>query len=316
MQPRGRESRWHLVAALTCLALSVLAFTPSRAVATYSLIATDPARGEVGAAGASCVPYEVISIYEVAPGHGALVAQANFDDAAQAAGLDLLLAGEPAAAVLAQLSDASMFSQAPKMQYGVVDAGGGVATFTGPEALPVAFDQQREVGAFRVGALGNVLTSELVLEQALDGFESGGCDLAERLMVGLEAASNGGEGDNRCTPDGRPANSAFLDVTGGEGGEGNVVRISIPDVSPESPIPALRAAFDEWRADHPCEPVGGNGAGGEGGGIGAGGNGAGASEADGCACRASAAPLPQNFFVLGLLAIARRRSRRRSRAQC
>jgi uncharacterized Ntn-hydrolase superfamily protein len=309
MNWRGRESRWHLVADLTCLALTVLALTPSRALATYSLIATDPSRGEVGAAGASCVPYEVIEIYEVAPGRGALVAQANFDEAAQAAGLDLLLASEPARAVLAQISDASMFPQAPKMQYGVVDASGALATYTGMEALPIALDLQREVGAFRVGALGNVLSSDLVLEQALDGFESGGCDLAERLMVGLEAASNGGEGDNRCTPEGRPANSAFLDVTGGDG---NVVRISIPDVSPESPIPALRSAFDEWRAAHPCEPLGGNGAGGNG----TGGSGAADAEADGCACRASAAPRPQNLFLIGLFAIARRRSRRRSRAQC
>lgn len=286
--------------------------TPSSARATYSLIASDSTRGEVGAAGASCVPYEVIQIYESAPGRGALVAQANFDDDAQATGLELLLAGEPAAAVLAQISDAGVFPQAPKMQYGVVDVSGGLAAFTGPEAMAVALDQSRDVGALRVAALGNVLTSDLVLEQALDGFESGGCDLAEHLLVGLEAASNGGEGDNRCTPEGRPANSAFLDVTGGDG---SVVRISIPDVSPESPIPALRAAFDEWRVAHPCEPAGGGGDGGNGGGNGAGGNGAGDPEADGCACRASAAPSPQYLFLLGLLAMARPRSRRRSRAQ-
>lgn len=312
MQPRGRESRWHLVADLTCLVSCVMALAPSPAYATYSLIATDAASGQVGAAGASCVPYEVIQIYEVAPGRGALVAQANFDDAAQATGLELLLAGEPAALVLAEISDAAMFPQAPKMQYGVVDVTGGLATYTGPEALPVALDRQRQVSSFSVGAQGNVLTSDVVLEQALDGFESGGCDLAEHLMLGLEAASNGGEGDNRCTPEGRPANSAFLDVTDGEGG---VVRISIPDVSPESPILALRAAFDEWRAEHPCEPISGSGGNGAGGG-GAGGNGAAESEPDGCACQTSAASRPQSLSLLGLFAIVRRRFRRRSRAQC
>ncbi len=298
------------------LALSML--PPSTARATYSLIATDPTRAEVGAAGASCVSYEVIRIYESAPGEGALVAQANFDEEAQAMGLALLLEGEPASAVLAQMSDASMFPQAPKMQYGVVDVSGGVSTFTGPEALPVAAHRQREVGPLRAAALGNVLTSDLVLEQALDGFESSGCDLAERLMVGLEAASADGEGDNRCTPEGRPANSAFLDVTGSDG---SVVRISIPDVSPESPIPALRAAFDEWRATHPCEPAGGEG--GAPGGNGGGGNGVGGSDggdagAQGCACRTSASLHPQNSLALGLVAVAmaRRRCRRRSRARC
>lgn len=296
----------------------MVALGPARADATYSIIATDPAHARVGAAGASCVPYEVIQIYGVAPGKGAFVAQANFDDAAKQAAFDLLQSGATAESVLEAVTSRD-FPQAPKMQYGIVDGSGGLATYTGVEALPFALDQQRQLDAVRVGALGNVLTSELVLEQALDGFESGGCDLPERLMLALEAASNGGEGDNRCTPEGRPANSAFLDVTSSEGGAGNVVRISIPDVSPESPIPALRSAFDEWRSAHPCEPVGGNGAGGGGeGGHGAGGNDAADPETGGCACSESAASRPPSSLLvwLGYLAIARRRSPPRLRARC
>ena len=315
MQPRGREGRSHLAADLTCLALACAAFAPSRALATYSILATDPIRREVGAAGASCVPYEVIEIYGAVAGKGAFVAQANFDEAAKQEAFELLMGGADAASVLAAVTDEAAFPQAPTMQYGVVDVMGGLATVTGPEALPVALDRQRQLGALRVGALGNVLTSDRVLMQGLDGFESGGCDLGERLLRGLEAASENGEGDNRCTPEGRPANSAFLDVTGTGG---TIVRISIPDVSPESPIPALRQAFDEWRADHPCEPAGGGGGGAAAGGNGMGGNGAGDSEPDGCACRAAAASRPpiSLFSWLGVLAMARRRSPRRRRARC
>jgi MYXO-CTERM domain-containing protein len=160
-----------------------------------------------------------------------------------------------------------------------------------------------------------MLTSDLVLEQALD---------SSKQWLRPGGAPHGRAGGSRrrrrqrCTPEGRPANSAFLDVTGSDG---SVVRISIPDVSPENPIPALRAAFDEWRATHPCEPAGGEG--GAPGGNGGGGNGVGGSDggdagAQGCACRTSASLHPQNSLALGLVAVAmaRRRCRRRSRARC
>ena len=310
------EGREIVLAALLLSSLLLSSLLPSSALATYSLIAVDPARGEVGAAGASCVPYEVIRIYESASGRGALVAQANFDDDAQAQGLALLEADALAVDVLAALTDIGAHPLAPKMQYGVVDVFGGVATVTGSDALAVATDQQRSVGDLRAAALGNVLTSQKALQQALDGFEDSGCDLAERLMVGLEAADDGGEGDSRCTSEGRPANSAFLDVTGPEG---TLVRISIPDVSPGSPIPALRSELELWRSEHPCpQPLGGAGGSSGYGGAGTAGSGAVPSD-DGCSCH-SAPPEPLSstgwLFALSLAgATARSRWPRRQRGQ-
>ncbi len=301
--------------AVTTAIIALLAPTPAQA--TYSIIAVDSANAQVGAAGASCVPYEVIRIYSSAKGRGALVAQANFDEVAQAEGLALLEGGATAQEVLAAVSDAAAHSQAPKMQYGVVDVTGGIATWTGPEALPVAADKQRDLGALRVGALGNILTSEATLVQALDGFESGGCDLAERLMLALEAADDEGEGDSRCTPEGRPANSAFLDVTTASG---TAVRISIPDVSPASPIQALRSQFDVWRTAHPCPaPSGAGGGGGMGAGAGASGEAELGDSDGGCGCRTApsdAGTLPWLGVVLAAAGTLVRRRHRQPSRQC
>lgn len=235
-----------LVAAL--LAASVAWGKPARA--TYSVVGVDTFTREVGAAGASCVPYEVIRIYASVAGRGALVAQANFDDAALAAAKEALFEGKTAAEVLTLVTDVASFPAAPLMQYGIVDAQGGFASYTGPGATPFADDDGAGADGFRFVVQGNYLTSSAVLTQTAEAFR--GCDLAERLVSALEAASLGGEGDARCTPDGVPAKSAFVDVTGPHG---TVFRVSVPDVSPASPIPLLRDALTTFRAEHPCPVV-------------------------------------------------------------
>jgi len=233
------------------LALLALLAVPSSARATYSITAADTETKEVGGAGASCVPYEVVRIYGVAPGHGAVNAQAYFDDEALAQAVDLLAADVDPASVLAAITDPEAHPVAPKMQWGLVDASGRSARSTGPEAQPYAADigGSTAEGRFVFTTQGNILTSGRVLDQARDGFVMGGCDLADRLVRGLEMAGAEAEGDSRCTPDGRPAKSAYVDVTGPEGAR---LHISVPDVSPADPIPLLRAEYDAWRLDHPC----------------------------------------------------------------
>ncbi len=236
----------------------VASLAPHSADATYSLIAVDPERGLLGAAGASCVPYEVIQIYGVVPGRGALLAQANFDDDAVAAALTLLSEGNSASVVLDAISDPRAFPNAPFMQYGVADGEAGVVGYTGPNTS--AFAGHKAGPSSLVVALGNVLTSDGVLTRAVAAFEATSCDLPERLVRGLEAAGSNGEGDSRCTPEGRPANSAFLQI---DDSNGSVLRISVPDVSPQDPTLTLRAELELWRSAHPCpSPEGGAGDGG------------------------------------------------------
>jgi uncharacterized Ntn-hydrolase superfamily protein len=234
------------------LILAALLASPSRASATYSITAADTEAEEVGGAGASCVPYEVIRIYGVAKGRGALNAQAYFDDEALALAVEMLEGGADPASILAEITDPEAHPVAPKMQWGIVDVSGRSARATGPEAGAYAADDGGAAadGRFAFTVQGNILTSSRVLEQARGGFEEPeGCDLADRLVRGLEAAGAQGEGDSRCTDEGRPAKSAYVDVTGPEGAR---LHISIPDVSPADPIPSLRAAYDAWRIEHPC----------------------------------------------------------------
>jgi uncharacterized Ntn-hydrolase superfamily protein len=240
-------SRWLGSMVLAALTLSC----PSLARATYSISALDRETGELGGTGASCVPYAVDLIYGAVPARGVLNSQAYFVEELKTRALSLLGEGRSAVHVLAYVTDERLYPESASTQWGIVDVSGGFASFTGPGAQAFAGDLGKVSadGRFVFTVQGNLLTSRLVLDRAAAAFEAGGCDLADRLISGLEAASLGGEGDARCTPEGRPAKSAYLDVTRPDGSS---VHISIPDVSPDDPIAALRESYTSYRADDPC----------------------------------------------------------------
>lgn len=275
---RFHGSRWRYAARVRCVrlllapavtALAGLGMPPRDAHATWSITGADSDTGMVGSAGASCVPYEVIVIHAAVPGRGAFDIQAGFDDAARDEALALLADGATPDEVIAAVSDVSAHPGAPEMQYGVVDVLGASAAYTGPEAQPWAGHQRGSVGALSYSAQGNILTSPAVVAQAASAFETAGCDLPDRLVRALEAGAAHGEGDNRCTPEGLPARSAFLEVDRPGEAAGSWLRISIPDVTPDDPLVGLRSAYDAWRLEHPCpEGAGGNGGGGGAGGAG------------------------------------------------
>src|SRR5512137_2114160 len=60
---------------------------------TYSIVAVDPVTGDVGAAGASCVPISASFLAVLAPGQGAGAIQAAGTPANQAKVFDLLRQG-------------------------------------------------------------------------------------------------------------------------------------------------------------------------------------------------------------------------------
>ena len=65
--------------------------------------------------------------------------------------------------------------------------------------MPVAAHLTGSADGYTFAAQGNILTSSKVVERMSDAFAASGCDLAERLVLALEAAGEQGEGDSRCT---------------------------------------------------------------------------------------------------------------------
>ncbi len=235
---------------LPLIALALCASPP--AGATYSIVATDAASGQVGGAGTSCVgSMSVYVIYGSAPGHGAVHAQSWVNEAGRDEAARLLALDTSPADVIAAITAPSFDSMAARRQYGVVDLSGRAAGYTGSDNGDYADDVQGAIEAFTYSIQGNILTSAAVIDQAVAAFEAGGCDLADRLMLALEAGAAGGEGDSRCTPGGIPSDSAFIHVDLEDGTE--YLHISVEGTAPTSPLLSLRSQYAEWRASHPCD---------------------------------------------------------------
>lgn len=297
---------------------------------TYSIAAADQTTREVGGAGTSCLGgQDVYVIYTALPGRGVVHAQARYSVPAKQRAAELLGSGDAPADIIAAITQTSFDPGSAERQYGIVDVSGAAAGFTGNAAMPYAEDRQGTVGSFTYSVQGNILTSAKVLDQAASAFKAGGCDLAERLMSALEAGAAGGEGDNRCTPDGIPADSAFLQVEAPSGAAGEYLALRVESSGNDDPLPLLRAQLEAWRGDNPCpapmqpgESSAGSGGMTGSGGIASGGATAGTAaapansgEGDGCGCRITAreADFASGLLLGSLLVVALGRRRATAR---
>lgn len=285
---------------------------------TYSIVAVDTRSAEVGGAGTSCLDGgDVFVIYRGVPGRGVVHAQARYDPSARDRAAQLLNQGQSARDTLAAVTLPSFDSNFALRQYGIVDVSGGAVGYTGSGTMPFADDRQGTIFGFAYSVQGNILTSASVLDQAAGAFESAGCDLAERLMRGLAAGANAGEGDSRCTVRGIPSDSAFLQVERPGVGEGGYLAMHVESSGTDNPLPSLQAKFEAWRAQHPCpQSTGAAGQGGETGEAGGTAIEAPAGPTTGCACQLTAeAGAAQAWLLFGsLLVVAvRRRAARQLR---
>jgi uncharacterized Ntn-hydrolase superfamily protein len=221
--------------------------------ATYSIVATDQATSYVGGAGTSCVgSLGVVVILGTAPNIGAVHAQAQLNYAGRDRAVELLEQGESPEDIITAITAPAFDPMASSRQYGVVDLLGRAAGFTGSTNGNYADDRQGTDEELTYSVQGNILTSALVIEQTENGFlTGGGCDMADRLMLALEAGAENGEGDSRCTPDGIPSDSAFLRVVDETGAD--IVFVEAINTAPESPLIELREKYDAWREQNPCE---------------------------------------------------------------
>ncbi len=230
----------------------VMSLSPTEAAATYSVVAVDSRTQHVGGAGTSCVgPFDVGMILGVAPGRGAVHAQALINTAGRDRAVQRLMEDVSAQAIIDEITGPGFDPAAAQRQYGVASLLGGAAGFTGATNGEFASDRQGRVETGVYSIQGNILTSVAVLDGAESAFVRGaGCDLPERMMLALEAGAADGQGDSRCTPDGVPSDSAFIRVVDAQGL--TVLDLTVTDTASVNPMLPLRAAFDAWRVDNPC----------------------------------------------------------------
>lgn len=242
-----------LVAGLT---LALVLAHPESARATYSIAATDEESQQVGGAAITCLDGNgtVAGVYGSAVGDGVVAAQALVDQERRGRerAVQRLEEGVAPDEIIAEITDPTFDFRAEERQYGIADLEGRAAGFTGSQTGDHASDRQGQTGPFTYSVQGNLLTSEAVIAQSEDGFQDGGCDLADRLIRGLEAGAEGGEGDNRCTDDGYPGDTAFLQVDRPGEPAGSWLQIEVESVSGRDALPVLRQEYDAWRADNPC----------------------------------------------------------------
>ncbi len=209
----------------------LFALLAAAAAGTFSIVATDPATGEVGVA----VQSKYFAVGNVVPwakaGVGAVATQASVIPAYGPRGLELLASGLAPDKVLDKLlaGDAA----ADTRQLGVAAASGETATFTGKKCNAWAGGVRGKGYA----AQGNILAGEAVVRGMARAYEETRGSMAERLMAALEAAQAAG-GDKR----GQQSAALIVERKGAaaetQGGLDRVVDLRVDD-NPE-PIRELR----------------------------------------------------------------------------
>lgn len=173
-----------------------------RPVHTYSIVARDPATGEIGVA----VQSHWFSVGAIVPwaeaGVGAVATQSFVDPSYGKLGLDLMRAGRSAPEALRALlaGDAGRDVR----QVAMIDAAGRVDAWTGSKDIPAA----GHIVGDNFSVQANLMANERVWPAMAEAFRKTKGDLAERMMAALDAAQAAG-GDIR----GRQS-AALIVVTG------------------------------------------------------------------------------------------------------
>lgn len=197
----------------TLLCITLLALPSSaqqRPVNTYSIVAHDPATGQMGVA----VQSHWFAVGQIVPwaeaGVGAVATQSFVDPSYGKLGLDLLRSGKGAEPTLRALLAGDAACQV--RQVAVADANGNVATFTGSSDIEaaggIAGDRSATVevtcgsggGTLGIGqgfaVQANLMANETVWPAMAKAYQESKGDLAERMLASMDAAEAAG-GDIR-----------------------------------------------------------------------------------------------------------------------
>src|SRR5215470_6907550 len=225
-----------------------------RPVHTFSIVARDPATGEMGVAVQSHWFAVGAEVTWAEAGVGAIATQSFIDPGYGKLGLDLLRAGKSADEALRALLAAD--PDAPTRQVAMVDAQGRIACFTGNKDIPAAGcavgHRSGGVGKLALAtgeefsAQANLMEKNTVWAAMAATYQATKGDLTDRLIAALEAAQQEG-GDIRGKQ-----SAAILIVRGkstGKPWQDKVVDLRVDDSA--DPINELKRLVRYHRAyDH------------------------------------------------------------------
>jgi len=268
---------------IALLSLIVLA-APSRALATWSIVAVDRSTGRVAIASATCVDRDDEFLKGVqavvVPGKGVAACQAAVDNTHQNQMLvfEELKKGTDPKAIIELLSADPAFQS---RQFGIVDLQGRAAGHSGLTNGYVSQNMNGQVPGSQIfySIQGNILRPGHVVPNAVAAFVKASGALTDRVMAAMEAADGSG-GDSRCTCppwptdgskpkipcDEKTAHVAYIlmaekgDTSGDSHNNGKyamylTVSQPGPDHGPNviregenlNPVKALRLRYDAWR---------------------------------------------------------------------
>ena len=164
--------------------------TPGRLVSTFSIVARDPANGDLGVAVQSKFPNVRVAVPYAKAGVGAVATQSFSNSDFGTKGLRLLELGATPQEVVGIIGrdDADLQDR----QVGIVDAKGRAATFTGKKCFDWAGGRTGENYAIQ----GNILVSEATVAAMEKAFLATAGPLAQRLLAAIRAGAEAG-GDRR-----------------------------------------------------------------------------------------------------------------------
>ncbi|MGJ8667227.1 MAG: DUF1028 domain-containing protein [Patiriisocius sp.] len=239
------------------LALTVA--TGVQAQDTFSIIAVDPATGDVGSAGASCVDGAaafggiIDIITKIIPGRGGVNSQAYVcipNSNLNAAINQMEMGASPSEIIdYLQLNDvcnSQNFDPAYR-QYGIADfdtnGNPRTAGFTGASAD----DYKDDIQGTNFSVQGNILLNETVLNNMRDNFTSTNGTLADKLMAAMQGANFAGA-DSRCLARGTSSTSAYLLVyQANDDVNDPFIRLNIEEMPfGEEPIDSLQILYNNF----------------------------------------------------------------------
>lgn len=303
MTARARHTLVRTVGAFL-VAAGWLAFLPKTAHATYSVALADRATGVVAVGVASCVPLDVVKkVAGLVRGKGAFVTQSYLYAPAHDEAARRMALGEPPDVILPKLLDPKFDADFELRQYALVTLPGGVASHTGARALPYAGHASSSSEGTFVVFQGNVLAGRETLDAMVEAFASSSGTPLDKLVASFVAPSLRApvRGDVRCTPQGRSALAATLDVLARDPKDD--LRLAVEANGGEEPLHAISEGYAAYVRARPApsEPPP----------SGAAPTAAGAAQAGrGCASTPIVASEDMAFVVVGVaLVVLRRRGR-------